>query len=59
MPCMECSNGKWKYGANGNCQFESKAKCEQGRKAIHANEPKTESLPQGYEMVNAYVDKLE
>lgn len=36
MPCMPCSNGMWKYGANGNCQFRSKAHCEQAQAAIHA-----------------------
>ena len=36
MPCMKCTNGKWKYGAKGNCQFDTKTKCEQAAAAIHA-----------------------
>lgn len=36
MPCMKCANGKWKYGARGNCQFDTKAQCEKAAAAIHA-----------------------
>lgn len=37
---MECKNGKWKYGKNGRCQFETKSKCREAEKAIKAREGK-------------------
>lgn len=41
MPCMKCSNGKWKYGAGGNCQFDTLEACERAEAAINAqNNPK-------------------
>jgi hypothetical protein len=41
MPCMKCSNGKWKYGAGGNCQFDTLEACERAEAAINAqNSPK-------------------
>jgi len=39
MPCMQCSNGKYKYGQHGNCQFDTLAKCEAAAAAIHINNP--------------------
>jgi hypothetical protein len=33
-PCYECPNGKWKYGKNGDCQFETKNKCRDAELAI-------------------------
>lgn len=38
MPCMKCSNGKWKWGRRGKCVFLTKAKCEAAGRAIHAGE---------------------
>lgn len=38
MPCYKCSNGKYKYGQNGNCQFDTLAKCREAEQAIHARE---------------------
>lgn len=38
MPCIPCSNGKWKYGVRGRCQFNSKAHCEKAQAAIHAKQ---------------------
>ena len=28
MPCKQCDNGKWKWGNNGKCQYDSKEECE-------------------------------
>jgi hypothetical protein len=39
MPCIKCSNGKYKYGVHGNCQFDTLAKCEDAAAAIHINNP--------------------
>ena len=36
MPCYKCSNGKWKYGQEGNCQFDTLDSCEAAERAIHA-----------------------
>ena len=36
MPCYKCSNGKWKYGQEGNCQFDTLGSCEAAERAIHA-----------------------
>ena len=35
MPCMKCSNGKWKYGEHGNCQFDTLSACKAAAAAIH------------------------
>lgn len=39
MPCMKCSNGKWKYGEHGRCQFDTLAACKAAAAAIHISEP--------------------
>jgi len=39
MPCIKCSNKKWRYGS-GNCIYPTKKKCEEAAAAIHANEDK-------------------
>jgi hypothetical protein len=39
MPCIKCSNGKYKYGEHGDCQFDTLAKCETAAAAIHINNP--------------------
>jgi hypothetical protein len=44
MPCYKCSNGKWKYGQRGNCQFDTLAACEAAERAIHAREGKKDEL---------------
>ena len=36
---MKCSNGKWKYGEHGNCQFDTLAACKAAAAAIHIHEP--------------------
>lgn len=38
MPCYKCSNGKWKYGEKGRCQFETLAACRKAEQAIHAQQ---------------------
>jgi len=38
MPCIKCSNGKWKYGEKGNCQFKTLKSCKAAAAAIHAEE---------------------
>lgn len=42
MPCYKCSNGKYKYGLRGNCQFDTLAACQKAEQAIHARENKNE-----------------
>jgi hypothetical protein len=32
---MKCSNGKWKYGENGNCVFDTLQVCRAAAAAIH------------------------
>jgi hypothetical protein len=66
MPCMRCSNGKYKYGAHGNCQFDTLSQCRQAEQAIHAREnvkdtgahPMTCDCPNcmGYKSYNAELD---
>jgi hypothetical protein len=38
MPCIKCSNGKWKYGEHGNCQFDTLKACQAAAAAIHIQE---------------------
>jgi hypothetical protein len=38
MPCYKCSNGKYKYGQRGNCQFDTLEACKAAEAAIHARE---------------------
>ena len=35
MPCMKCSNGKYKYGEHGKCVFDTLAACKAAAAAIH------------------------
>ena len=35
MPCIKCSNGKYKYGAAGDCVFDTLAACKRAAAAIH------------------------
>lgn len=44
MPCIKCSNGKYKYGVEGNCQFDTLAKCHAAEAAIHARESRNKTL---------------
>lgn len=44
MPCYKCSNGKYKYGERGRCQFDTLERCHEAEQAIHAGQnPKKES----------------
>lgn len=36
MPCIKCSNGKWKYGKKGSCVYDTLQKCKDAAAAIHA-----------------------
>jgi len=36
---MKCANGKYKYGANGNCVFDTLAACNAAAAAIHIQNP--------------------
>lgn len=48
MPCYKCSNGKYKYGERGRCQFDTLGACEAAERAIHAREnekPKKSEKP--------------
>jgi len=38
MPCIKCSNGKYKYGEHGKCIYETLEKCQEAAAAIHAQE---------------------
>lgn len=38
MPCYKCSNGKYKYGQRGRCQFDTEQACRAAEQAIHARE---------------------
>jgi len=38
MPCYKCSNGKYKYGLKGNCQFDTLGACQAAERAIYAEE---------------------
>lgn len=29
MPCIQCDNGMWKWGENGECRYETREECEQ------------------------------
>lgn len=40
MPAIKCTNGKWKWGENGQCVFSSKANAEAAGKAIEAKKTK-------------------
>jgi hypothetical protein len=35
MPCIKCSNKKWKYGKKGKCVFSTLEACKAAAAAIH------------------------
>lgn len=45
MPCIKCSNGKWRLG-NGKCMYKNKSSCEKaysgyrGKKYSHKQKSK-------------------
>ena len=42
MPCIKCSNGKWKYGKKGKCVYDTLQKCKDAAAAIHAKPKHTD-----------------
>ena len=36
MPCVKCSNGKWKLGS-GKCMYTTLEKCKKAEQAYHAS----------------------
>ena len=44
MPCIKCSNGKYKYGEHGNCEFDTLKKCHEAAAAIHIQEGADKSV---------------
>jgi hypothetical protein len=44
MPCYKCSNGKYKYGKAGNCQFDTLEACKAAERAIHARENEKDGI---------------
>jgi hypothetical protein len=44
MPCIKCSNGKYKYGEHGNCEFDTLGKCKEAAAAIHIQEGADKSV---------------
>lgn len=40
MPCMKCSNGKWKFGERGGCNFKTLAQCRKANAAYYASKNK-------------------
>jgi hypothetical protein len=36
---MKCANGKYKYGANGSCVYDTLAACKAAAAAIHIDTP--------------------
>jgi len=52
MPCMRCSNGKYKSGEHGDCMFDTLAKCRAAAAAIHIHEPGPHGpIPEGKNMI--------
>lgn len=39
MPCVKCSNGKWRLGS-GKCMYKTLANCKKAEQAYHANKSK-------------------
>lgn len=56
MPCYKCSNGKYKYGERGRCQFDTQGACEDAERAIHARESKAVMKNPYFENKNFAVD---
>jgi hypothetical protein len=40
MPCKKCDNEKWKWGENGDCQYDSLEECEKANPNDHYEEVK-------------------
>ena len=46
MPCMKCSNGKYKYGEHGKCVFDTLQACKDAAAAIHIQDKEEPAQPQ-------------
>jgi hypothetical protein len=55
---MKCSNGKYKYGANGNCQFDTLDACKAAAAAIHIQEGKDMYPVQPTQPMNPHHDAM-
>lgn len=44
MPCKKCDSGKWKWGENGDCEYDSKEACETANPNSHYKESKTTQI---------------
>jgi len=44
MPCIKCSNGKWRYGNKGRCQFSTLEACKRAEQAINIQNPNRKTL---------------
>lgn len=45
MPCMKCSNGKYKYGEQGKCVYDTLAACKRAAAAIHIGDKQIDPYP--------------
>jgi hypothetical protein len=45
MPCMKCSNGKYKYGEHGKCVYDTLAACKRAAAAIHIGDKQIDPYP--------------
>jgi len=57
MPCMKCSNGKYKYGVNGSCVFNTLEACHAAAAAIHIQDemvPRKDSSSEYLSMEDMY-----
>ena len=52
MPCIKCANGKWKYGEQGNCVFDTLAACKAAAAAIHIQNPAKDMVPVSPEIID-------
>ena len=52
MPCKECENGKYKFGENGECQYDTLEDCEMANSEKYLEEtlkPKTKEIVHDHE----------
>lgn len=52
MPCKECENGKYKWGENGECQYDTLEDCEMANSEKYLEEtlkPKTKEIVHDHE----------
>ena len=60
MPCLECENGKWRWGESGECQYSSKSQCEEANSDYYDlpyNEPINAKLNnKGYDNASSLIE---